>query len=64
VSFQNFDLELYESLYEHRVEYNLIDKPSYKVAEAIRQRASVLVAPGSSLGSEGYLQITLGYPTD
>jgi aspartate/methionine/tyrosine aminotransferase len=40
------------------------DKPSYEVAEAIRRRASVLVAPGSSLGSEGYLRITLGYPTD
>jgi aspartate/methionine/tyrosine aminotransferase len=39
------------------------DKPSYEVAETIRQRASVLVAPGSSLGSEGHLRITLGYPT-
>jgi aspartate/methionine/tyrosine aminotransferase len=39
------------------------DKPSYDVAEAIRRHASVLVAPGSSLGAEGHLRITLGYPT-
>lgn len=35
--------------------------PSYALAEAIRQQASVLVAPGSTLGVEGYLRITVGY---
>jgi aspartate/methionine/tyrosine aminotransferase len=35
--------------------------PSYDLAEAIRQQASVLVAPGSTLGVEGYLRITVGY---
>jgi aspartate/methionine/tyrosine aminotransferase len=39
------------------------DKLSYDVAEAIRQQASVLVAPGSNLGAENHLRITLGYPT-
>ncbi len=36
-------------------------KPSYALAEAIRQQASVLVAPGSTLGVESYLRITVGY---
>jgi aspartate/methionine/tyrosine aminotransferase len=40
------------------------DKPSYEVAETLRQQASVLVAPGSSLGAEHHLRITLGYPLD
>ncbi|MFN5368684.1 MAG: aminotransferase class I/II-fold pyridoxal phosphate-dependent enzyme, partial [Roseiflexaceae bacterium] len=35
--------------------------PSYALAEAIRQQASVLVAPGSTLGVESYLRITVGY---
>ena len=34
---------------------------SYDLAERIRQEASVLVAPGSLLGAEGHLRITLGY---
>jgi aspartate/methionine/tyrosine aminotransferase len=34
---------------------------SYELAEQIRRRASVLVAPGSALGAEGHLRITLGY---
>lgn len=38
--------------------------PSYDVAEAIRQQASVLVAPGSTLGAEGHLRITVGYEAD
>lgn len=34
---------------------------SYTLSEAIRQQSSVLVAPGSTLGAEGYLRITVGY---
>lgn len=34
---------------------------SYDLAERIRQQTSVLVAPGSALGAEGHLRITLGY---
>jgi aspartate/methionine/tyrosine aminotransferase len=34
---------------------------SYELAERIRREASVLVAPGSALGAEGHLRITLGY---
>jgi aspartate/methionine/tyrosine aminotransferase len=34
---------------------------SYDLAERIRQEASVLVAPGSALGAEGHLRITIGY---
>jgi aspartate/methionine/tyrosine aminotransferase len=37
---------------------------SYDVAEAIRQQVSVLVAPGSTLGAEGHLRITVGYEAD
>lgn len=40
------------------------DIPSYEVAEAIRQQVSVLVAPGSTLGAEGHLRITVGYEAD
>jgi len=40
------------------------EMPSYDVAEAIRQQASVLVAPGSTLGAEGHLRITVGYEAD
>jgi aspartate/methionine/tyrosine aminotransferase len=41
------------------VSYNL-DLPSIDVADAIRTRASVLVAPGSCFGVEGHLRIALG----
>lgn len=34
---------------------------SFELAERIRREASVLVAPGSMLGAEGHLRITLGY---
>ena len=37
---------------------------SFDFAEAIRQEASVLVAPGSYLGAEQHLRITLGYEPD
>ncbi|HKX33529.1 MAG TPA: aminotransferase class I/II-fold pyridoxal phosphate-dependent enzyme [Blastocatellia bacterium] len=37
------------------------DRPSLEVAEQIRKSASVLVAPGSYLGAEHHLRITLGY---
>jgi aspartate/methionine/tyrosine aminotransferase len=35
---------------------------SYELAELIRQHANVLVSPGSLLGAEGHLRITVGYP--
>jgi len=34
---------------------------SFELAETIRKQSSVLVAPGSTLGVEGYLRITVGY---
>jgi aspartate/methionine/tyrosine aminotransferase len=37
-----------------------VDLPSFDVADAIRTRASVLVAPGSCFGVEGHLRIALG----
>ncbi|HVJ39958.1 MAG TPA: pyridoxal phosphate-dependent aminotransferase [Dongiaceae bacterium] len=37
---------------------------SFDLAEAIRKEASVLVAPGSYLGAEQHLRITLGYEPD
>ena len=37
---------------------------SYDLAEHIRQKASVLVAPGAYLGAEQHLRITLGYEPD
>jgi aspartate/methionine/tyrosine aminotransferase len=37
---------------------------SFDLAEAIRQEGSVLVAPGSYLGAEQHLRITLGYEQD
>jgi aspartate/methionine/tyrosine aminotransferase len=37
---------------------------SFDFAEAIRKEASVLVAPGSTLGTEQHLRITLGYEAD
>jgi len=41
------------------VRYHL-DLPSVDVADAIRTRASVLVAPGSCFGIEGHLRVALG----
>jgi aspartate/methionine/tyrosine aminotransferase len=38
--------------------------PSEQVADAIRTRASVLVVPGSMLGSEGHLRLTVGFEPD
>ena len=40
------------------------DMPSLALAERIRQQASVLVAPGSYLGAEGCLRVTVGYDAD
>jgi aspartate/methionine/tyrosine aminotransferase len=34
---------------------------SMQIAEAIRTRASVLVAPGSTLGAESHIRVTVGY---
>lgn len=42
------------------VHYNLAI-PSYELTERIRQQASVLIAPGSALGAEYHVRITLGY---
>lgn len=38
--------------------------PSTEVAEAIRERASVLVVPGSMMGSEGHVRLTVGFEPD
>jgi aspartate/methionine/tyrosine aminotransferase len=38
-----------------------VDMPSVALAEHLRQQASVLVAPGSYLGAEGCLRVTVGY---
>jgi aspartate/methionine/tyrosine aminotransferase len=38
--------------------------PSEQVADAIRTRTSVLVVPGSMLGSEGHLRLTVGFEPD
>ncbi len=35
--------------------------PSEQVADAIRTRASVLVVPGSMLGSEGHFRLSVGF---
>jgi len=40
------------------------DASSYHVAEHIRQTVNVLVAPGSTLGVEGHLRITVGYEAE
>jgi aspartate/methionine/tyrosine aminotransferase len=40
--------------------YNF-DMPSVELANHIRERASVLVAPGGYLGTENHLRITVGY---
>jgi len=37
------------------------DMPSAELAEQIRRKASVLVAPGAYLGTEHHLRITVGY---
>ena len=37
---------------------------SFDFAERIRKEASVLVAPGSALGAEYHLRITLGYESE
>ncbi|HKR96610.1 MAG TPA: aminotransferase class I/II-fold pyridoxal phosphate-dependent enzyme, partial [Candidatus Angelobacter sp.] len=37
------------------------DMPSVELADQIRQKASVLVAPGAYLGTEHHLRITVGY---
>jgi aspartate/methionine/tyrosine aminotransferase len=37
------------------------DMPSVELADQIRRRASVLVAPGAYLGTEHHLRITVGY---
>jgi aspartate/methionine/tyrosine aminotransferase len=42
------------------VGYNF-DMPSAELADQIRQKASVLVAPGGYLGTENHLRITVGY---
>jgi aspartate/methionine/tyrosine aminotransferase len=42
------------------VRYHL-DMPSVELANRIREKASVLVAPGAYLGTEHHLRITVGY---
>jgi len=42
------------------VGYNF-DMPSAELADHIRTKASVLVAPGGYLGTENHLRITVGY---
>ncbi|MGZ4856685.1 MAG: aminotransferase class I/II-fold pyridoxal phosphate-dependent enzyme, partial [Candidatus Angelobacter sp.] len=42
------------------VRYNF-DMPSAELADYIRRKASVLVAPGGYLGTENHLRITVGY---
>ena len=42
------------------VGYNF-DMPSAELADSIRRKASVLVAPGEYLGTESHLRITVGY---
>ena len=38
--------------------------PSLALAEAVRTRASVLVAPGAALGAEHHIRVTVGYEPD
>lgn len=40
------------------------DVPSFELAEHIRETRSVLVAPGSFLGTEQHLRISVGYPAE
>jgi aspartate/methionine/tyrosine aminotransferase len=42
------------------VEYHF-DMPSAELADHLRTKASVLVAPGAYLGTEHHLRITVGY---
>ena len=42
------------------VQYHF-DMPSAELADHIRRKASVLVAPGGYLGTENHLRITVGY---
>ncbi|HZI55408.1 MAG TPA: aminotransferase class I/II-fold pyridoxal phosphate-dependent enzyme [Verrucomicrobiae bacterium] len=42
------------------VQYHF-DMPSTKLADHIRKKASVLVAPGSTLGTENHLRMAVGY---
>jgi aspartate/methionine/tyrosine aminotransferase len=43
------------------VQYHF-DMPSAELADHIRRKVSVLVAPGGYLGTENHLRITVGYP--
>lgn len=43
------------------VQYHF-DMPSAELADHIRRKVSVLVAPGGHLGTENHLRITVGYP--
>jgi len=45
------------------VQYHF-DMPSIELADEIRRRASVLVAPGALLGSEHHLRLAVGYPAE
>lgn len=45
------------------VGYNF-DMPSAELADHIRRKASVLVAPGAYLGTENHLRITVGYESE
>jgi aspartate/methionine/tyrosine aminotransferase len=40
------------------------DVPSFELAEHIRETRSVLVAPGSFLGTEHHLRMSVGYPPE
>ncbi len=40
------------------------DVPSFELAEHIRETRSVLVAPGSFLGAEHHLRVSVGYPAE
>lgn len=40
------------------------DVPSFELAERIRKRSSVLVAPGAFLGTENHLRMSVGYRPD
>ncbi len=45
------------------VQYHF-DMPSVELANEIRRRASVLVAPGALLGTEHHLRMAVGYPAE
>jgi aspartate/methionine/tyrosine aminotransferase len=42
------------------VQYHF-EMPSAELADQIRKKASVLVAPGGYLGTEHHLRVTVGY---